>query len=86
MVHMIWVRFNKEALERRLRFIGDLYRTKRLVDVWCGDWAATVAGVSEQYLSLQVTDVLMYMDPPYLASPRSSTVARSTRRAGTVPA
>jgi DNA adenine methylase len=34
-------RFDKAALETRLRFIGDIYTTNRLVDVWCKDWQAT---------------------------------------------
>lgn len=59
-------RFNKEALQVRLRFIGDLYRSNRLVDVWCGDWKRTLEEVPERYPSLIPNKVVAYLDPPYL--------------------
>ncbi|WP_131746676.1 DNA adenine methylase [Frankia sp. Cppng1_Ct_nod] len=59
-------RFNKDALERRLRFIGDLYTSNRLVDVWCKDWEDTLADVAEYYPQLLPNRVIAYLDPPYL--------------------
>jgi DNA adenine methylase len=58
-------RFNKEALEARLRFIGDLYEANRLVDVWCEDWRETLQDVAEWYPQLLPNQVIAYLDPPY---------------------
>ncbi len=58
-------RFNKAALETRLRFIGDLYEANRLVDVWCKDWLATFQDVAEWYPQLLPNRVVAYLDPPY---------------------
>jgi DNA adenine methylase len=58
-------RFNKEALAARLRFVGDLYTTNRLVDVWCKDWTATLNEVVEWYPHLIPNRVIAYLDPPY---------------------
>jgi DNA adenine methylase len=60
-------RFNKAALERRLRYIGALYATNRLVDVWCKDWQSTLNDVAEWYPQLLPNKVVAYLDPPYLA-------------------
>ena len=62
----IGCRFNKEAIERRLRFVGDLYRANRLVDVWCKDWEKTLGDVAEYYPQLLPDRVIAYLDPPYL--------------------
>jgi DNA adenine methylase len=59
-------RFNKESLQDRLRFIGDLYRSNRLVDVWCRDWRQTLDEVPERYPTLIPNRVVAYLDPPYL--------------------
>jgi DNA adenine methylase len=59
-------RFNKKGLEVRLRFIGDLYRNNRLVDVWCEDWATTLASVAQRYKTLIPDRVIAYLDPPYM--------------------
>jgi DNA adenine methylase len=58
-------RFNKEALAARLRFVGDLYSSNRLVDVWCKDWRATLDDVAEWYPQLIPNQVVAYLDPPY---------------------
>ena len=50
----------------RLRFIGELYRSNRLVDVWCRDWKDTLAGVATWYKALIPDRVIAYLDPPYL--------------------
>jgi DNA adenine methylase len=64
--YQIGCRFNKASLERRLQFVGDLYLTNRLVDVWCKDWEATLADVAEHYPQLVPDRVVAYLDPPYL--------------------
>jgi len=64
--HKIGCRFTKQSIERRLRYAGDLYRTGRLVDVWCKDWSATIADIAELYPPIPRDHVLVYLDPPYL--------------------
>jgi DNA adenine methylase len=59
-------RFNVESLAERLRYIGHLYQTRRLVDVWCKDWKDTLKAVPEWYPQLIPNHVLAYLDPPYL--------------------
>jgi DNA adenine methylase len=69
--HDIGCRFNKTALESRLRFIGDLYASNRLADAWCKDWRETMQDVAEWYPRLIPDRVIAYLDPPYLdKSPR----------------
>ena len=58
-------RFNKAAIETRLRFIGDLYDANRLVDVWHKDWQVTLQDVAEWYPQLIPNQVIAYLDPPY---------------------
>jgi DNA adenine methylase len=64
-LYKIDCRFNKEALAARLRFIGDLYNSGRLVDVWCKDWHKTLRDVVEWYPQLIPNRVVAYLDPPY---------------------
>jgi DNA adenine methylase len=61
----IGCRFNKEALAARLRFVGDLYASNRLADVWCKDWADTLGDVAEWYPQLIPNRIIAYLDPPY---------------------
>jgi len=63
--YKIGCRFNKAALEGRLRFIGDLYATNRLADVWCKDWRETMQDIAEWYPRLIPNRVIAYLDPPY---------------------
>ena len=74
-------RFNKEALAARLRFVGDLYATNRLADVWCKDWAETLDDVTEWYPQLIPNRVVAYLDPPYW-SKSAKLYARSFDPAG----
>jgi DNA adenine methylase len=60
-------RFNKTALAARLRLIGDLYSSGRLVDVWCKDWQTTLRDIAEWYPQLIPNRVIAYLDPPYWA-------------------
>jgi DNA adenine methylase len=62
----IGCRFNADSIAERLSFVGHLYETRRLVDVWCKDWSATLSDVPEWYPSLVPDRVLAYVDPPYL--------------------
>jgi DNA adenine methylase len=62
----IGCRWNPEALEERLAFIGHLYRTGRLVDVWCKDWRGTLDDVPELFPQLLPSNVVAYLDPPYI--------------------
>jgi len=63
--YKIGCRFNKEALASRLRLVGDLYNSGRLVDVWCKDWQRTLLDVAEWYPQLIPNRVVAYLDPPY---------------------
>jgi DNA adenine methylase len=63
--YKIGCRFNKTALETRLRLIGDLYTSNRLADVWCKDWKTTLEDVAEWYPRLIPNRVIAYLDPPY---------------------
>lgn len=62
----IGCRWNPEAIEQRLRYVGHLYAGGRLVDVWQKDWRQTLADVSEYYPQLIPSRVVAYLDPPYL--------------------
>lgn len=62
----IGCRWNPDALEDRLRYIGHLYTTGRLVDVWCKDWRQTLDDVPEYYPQLLPSRVVAYLDPPYV--------------------
>jgi DNA adenine methylase len=62
----IGCRFNIDTIVERVRFVGYLYDTHRLVDVWCKDWSTTLDDVPEWYPNLVPDRVLAYLDPPYL--------------------
>ncbi|GAB2472107.1 DNA adenine methylase [Xylanimonas ulmi] len=62
----IGCRWNQQGLEERLRFIGHLYYTGRLVDVWLCDWQRTLEDVPERFPQLIPSRVVAYLDPPYL--------------------
>ncbi|NYD78991.1 DNA adenine methylase [Arthrobacter cupressi] len=62
----IGCRWNPDSIEQRLRYIGHLYDTGRLVDVWRKDWRKTLDDVPEQYPQLIPSRVIAYLDPPYL--------------------
>lgn len=63
----IGCRFNVEGLVARLEYVGHLYDTRRLVDVWRSDWKATLHGVASHYKTLLPDRVVAYLDPPYLS-------------------
>ena len=62
----IGCRFKVDGLTERLRYVGHLYQTHRLVDVWCKDWKETLGDVPEWYPQLIPDRVVAYLDPPYL--------------------
>lgn len=62
----IGCRWNPKSIEERLRYVGHLYKTGRLVDVWHKDWKQTLDDVPEYYPQLIPSRVLAYLDPPYL--------------------
>jgi DNA adenine methylase len=62
----IGCRWNPEAIEQRLRYVGHLYEIGRLVDVWRKPWRQTLDDVPEQYPQLLPSRVVAYVDPPYL--------------------
>lgn len=63
----IGCRFNLEGLIERLEYVGHLYDTGRLVDVWRSDWKTTLHGVASRYKTLLPDRVVAYLDPPYLS-------------------
>ncbi len=63
----IGCRFNLATLVERLEFIGHLYETNRLVDVWRSDWKTTLHGVASHYKTLLPNRVVAYLDPPYIS-------------------
>lgn len=65
--YSIGCRWNAPAIEERVRYIGHLYSTGRLVDVWLKDWRDTLSDLGELMPSLRPEQVLLYLDPPYLA-------------------
>lgn len=62
----IGCRWNPGSIEERLRYVGHLYETGRLVDVWHKDWKQTLADVPEYYPQLIPSRVVAYLDPPYI--------------------
>jgi DNA adenine methylase len=66
-IYDIGCRFNLARLIERLEFVGHLYDTKRLVDVWRSDWKSTLHGVASHYKTLLPNRVVAYLDPPYLS-------------------
>ncbi|BBY56680.1 DNA adenine methylase [Mycobacterium koreense] len=65
--YSIGCRFNLPNLVERIEFLGHLYDTKRLVDVWHSDWKTTLHGVASYYKTLLPNRVVAYLDPPYLS-------------------
>ncbi|WP_346125517.1 DNA adenine methylase, partial [Micromonospora coerulea] len=60
-------RFNKEALAARLRAIGELGNTGRILNVWNSDWRETLSRLKREYSHrLTVDEILVYFDPPYV--------------------
>ncbi len=74
--YTIGCRWNPEAIERRLLYVGYLYESGRLVDVWRKSWRETLSDVPEYYPQLLPSRVVAYLDPPYLE--KSATLYRAS--------
>jgi DNA adenine methylase len=59
-------RFGLDGLTRRINAVGDLAATGRLLDVWQADWRTTLADVPARFGMLEASEVVVYLDPPYL--------------------
>lgn len=59
-------RFNKATLQKRIEAVGDLAATGRIVDVWCLDYESTLKRVWERFDHLDASEVVLYLDPPYV--------------------
>jgi len=59
-------RFSPQSITDRIGYVGQLYDTRRLVDVWCMDWRETLNQVISVYKTLVPDHVLAYLDPPYI--------------------
>jgi DNA adenine methylase len=59
-------RYGRTGLEQRIRAVGDLADTGRLLDVWNLDWQDTLKLVSDRYAMLDRNEILIYLDPPYV--------------------
>lgn len=62
----IGCRFNPAALADRIAYVGHLYETGRIIDVWCMDWRDTLDNTASIYKTLLPNRVVAYLDPPYL--------------------
>lgn len=64
--YAIGCRFNPDALAERIAYVGHLYDTGRLIDVWCMGWRDTLDNTASVYKTLIPDHVIAYLDPPYL--------------------
>lgn len=64
--YSIGCRFNPDGLAKRIAYVGHLYDTRHLVDVWCMDWRDTLDNTASVYKTLVPNQVVGYLDPPYL--------------------
>lgn len=59
-------RYGVEGLERRIRAVGDLADTGRLLDVWTCDWQTSLQRARTWYPELTANEIVVYLDPPYV--------------------
>ncbi|MGV3712849.1 DNA adenine methylase [Pseudolysinimonas sp.] len=64
--HWIGCRFHPDPLAERLSYVGHLYTTGRIADVWCLDWATALDLVPTEFADVSVDEMLAYLDPPYI--------------------
>jgi DNA adenine methylase len=57
-------RYGVAGLERRIRAVGDLADTGRLLDVWNCDWRESLRRAA-RFGGLARDEVVVYLDPPY---------------------
>ncbi len=87
--YSIGCRFNPDGLADRIAYVGHLYDTGRLIDVWCMDWRDTLDNTASVYKTLVPNHVVAYLDPPYLrksAKLYNTSFDEGVRAARTVPA
>ncbi|MCF6746554.1 DNA adenine methylase [Blastococcus sp. KM273128] len=87
--YSIGCRFNPDALADRISYVGHLYDTGRLIDVWCMDWRDTLENTASVYKTLVPNHVVAYLDPPYLrksAKLYNTSFDEGTHSPRTVPA
>lgn len=58
-------RYGIEGLERRIRAVGDLADTGRLLDVWHCDWRDSLHRAA-RFGGLTPDEIVVYLDPPYV--------------------
>lgn len=58
-------RYGVAGLERRIRAVGDLADTGRLLDVWHCDWRESLRRAAS-FDGLTADEVVVYLDPPYV--------------------
>jgi DNA adenine methylase len=59
-------RYGVEGLERRIRAVGDLADTGRLLDVWTCDGRISLERAQTLYPELTADEIVVYLDPPYV--------------------
>lgn len=64
--HHIGCRFYVDRIQKRIDYVGHLYAQGRLVDVLEADWQATMDFALSELDRIDVKDVLVYLDPPYV--------------------
>lgn len=64
--HHIGCRFYVDRIQERIDYVGHLYAQGRLVDVLEADWQATMEFALSELDGIDVNDVLVYLDPPYV--------------------
>lgn len=64
--HKIDCRFGIDGLVRRIRAVGDLADTGRLLDVWDVDWRLSLARARSGFPDLSADEIAVYLDPPYV--------------------
>jgi DNA adenine methylase len=58
-------RYGLGSLERRIRAVGDLADTGRLLDVWHSDWRDSLRKAA-RFGGLTPDEIVVYLDPPYV--------------------
>ena len=58
-------RYGIDGLERRIRAVGDLADTGRLLDVWNCDWRESLRRAAS-FDALTSDEIVVYLDPPYV--------------------
>ncbi|AVT29877.1 hypothetical protein C6361_10660 [Plantactinospora sp. BC1] len=68
--YKIGCRFGLDGLTRRIKGVAELAATGRLLDVWEADWRTALANIPKRYGMLEPSEVVVYLDPPYVDKAR----------------